>query len=62
MSGHKTILRVPDWLDEWLESRLPDPDTRRALWELLGATVLQKLGVEQRVLVLHGAGGTAKAQ
>ena len=50
----------PGLLDEWLESRLPDPDTRRALWELLGATVLQKLGVEQRVLVLHGGGGTGK--
>ena len=50
----------PHQFDEWLASRLPDPVTRVALWELIGATVLERLHGEQRIAVLMGPGRSGK--
>ena len=50
----------PSLFDAWLEGRLPDPQTRRATWELMGATITQKLASMQLMVVLIGTGRSGK--
>ena len=50
----------PETFDAWLRGRLPVEDTRRAFWELLGATVAQELHAQQRLVALLGPGRTGK--
>ena len=50
----------PQLFDEWILGRLPDEDTRTALWEVLGATVCQELNSMQRMVALLGPGRTGK--
>ena len=46
--------------DKWLAERIPDPDTRQAVWELIGATVLHRGGIDHHLAMLIGKGGTGK--
>ena len=46
--------------DAWLRDRLPDPETRQAVWELMGATVTQELHSLQRMVALIGPGRSGK--
>lgn len=50
----------PHLFETWLIDRLPDEDTRTALWEVLGATVAQELHAQQRVVALVGPGRSGK--
>lgn len=50
----------PRLFDAWLEQRMPDSETRKALWEALGATVLQVLSGDHRAVILYGKGGAGK--
>ena len=42
----------PKAFDEWLEEMVPDEETRRAVWEVLGMTILGQGYVEQRLIFL----------
>ena len=46
--------------DNWLAERIPDPETRQAVWELIGATVLHRGGRDHHLAMLAGPGGTGK--
>ena len=50
----------PVLFDAWLTERMPEPETRQALYEAMGATVLQLLPSEERLVALLGGGGTGK--
>ena len=50
----------PVIFERWLEGRLPDPETRQCVWELIGATILQQLQSMQRLVFLRGAGRAGK--
>ena len=50
----------PSQFDSWLAEKFPDRDTRQALWECIGGTVLQRLAGDERVVFLKGPGGTGK--
>ena len=42
----------PKAFDEWLEEMVPDEETRRAVWEVLGMTILAQGYAEQRLIFL----------
>ena len=50
----------PTLFDRWLEERLPDPETRQAVWELLGGVVLKMLYEDEVIGAFCGPGGTGK--
>ena len=50
----------PLQFDYWLAEKFPDRDTRQALWECIGGTVLQRPAGDERVVFLKGPGGTGK--
>ena len=50
----------PEAFDAWLQGRLPVENTRRALWELLGATVAQEMHARQQLVALLGPGRSGK--
>ena len=50
----------PTLFDRWLEERLPDPETRQCVWELLGGVVLKMLYQDEALGAFCGPGGTGK--
>ena len=50
----------PERFAEFLEYRWPNPGTRLAIRELIGATLLQRLADENIFVFLHGPGGSGK--
>ena len=50
----------PVAFDHWLQERIPDPDTRQGMWEAIGGTILQKLTLDELMVVMVGPGGTGK--
>ena len=51
---------APENFDVFLEYRWPDPGTRLAIRQLIGATLLQRLADENRFVFLRGPGGAGK--
>ena len=50
----------PALFDLWLEERLPDPEARQCVWELLGGVVLKLLHEDEAIGAFCGPGGTGK--
>ena len=51
---------APEKFDGFLEYRWPDPGTRLAIRQVIGATLLQRLADENRLVFLIGPGGSGK--
>ena len=56
----KTEPDRPGLFDRWLEERQPNPETRQAVWELLGGVVLKMLYEDEVIGAFCGPGGTGK--
>ena len=50
----------PQILDAWMEEMVPDEDTRQAVWECLGMSILGQGYAEQRVVFLCVGGRSGK--
>ena len=50
----------PVLFDAWLEERVPDPVTRLAMWEAIGAVLLERLTPDQKGIWMKGDTGTGK--
>ena len=50
----------PKILDAWMEEMVPDEDTRQAVWECLGMSILAQGYAEQRVVFLCVGGRSGK--
>ena len=50
----------PEEFNQFLEFRWPEPKTRLAIRQLIGATILQRLADENRFVFLKGPGGAGK--
>lgn len=50
----------PTTFDNWLEQMIPDTDTRQAVWEVLGMTVLAEGYSEQRLVFLCSGSRSGK--
>ena len=50
----------PTLFDLWLKERLPDPEARQCVWELLGGVVLKLLHEDEAIGAFCGPGGTGK--